>query len=565
MKKATGFNTHAIIPITKKIVLSLLVGLLVFSHAQAQTTRELSAAKRARIAADVDGNRPGPRPVRKVSNLGRRLAPTANPVIFAYDFLNDSLISFNANTPETLLTEVPLVGLDLDNNEILEFIDFRPSDGVLYGVVTNDPPTNNTARVVTINTTTGQVTNVGGTIPAIPGLFRGGDFNPIVDLIREVTDNTSKGNRRLNPTTGAVAGTDTNLAYAAGDVNEGANANIVHVAYSNNTAGATQTTLYGIDSTRDTLVTIGSVNGTPVSPNTGQIFTVGELGENVGSFGGFDIEPGTNIGYAAFRISGVSYLYSIDLATGAATLINEIAPDLAPNVDGIAIAFSVAAPTTDLSITKTNGTTTTTAGATTTYTIVATNSGPTAVTGATVIDNLPASITSANWTCVGANGGTCPANGTGNINAAVDLPAGASVTFTLAASVSVSATGDLVNTVTIATPAGVTDSAPANNSATDTDTLTPAGPTFVTVGGRVTSENGRSIRGTEVTITGPQNFRRSVFTSSLGYFFFEGILAGQTYTISVDSSRRYTFTSQDVQVNGNLDNVNFVGQEVVGP
>ena len=53
---------------------------------------------------------------------------------------------------------------------------------------------------------------------------------------------------------------------------------------------------------------------------------------------------------------------------------------------------------------------------------------------------------------------------------------GSTVTFTLVAQISPSATGNLTNTATVGTtattPAGVTDSNPANNTATDTDTTT---------------------------------------------------------------------------------------------
>jgi uncharacterized repeat protein (TIGR01451 family) len=121
----------------------------------------------------------------------------------------------------------------------------------------------------------------------------------------------------------------------------------------------------------------------------------------------------------------------------------------------------------DLSITKTDGTTTATPGNPISYTIVAHNAGPSAVTGANVVDTMPASITGAAWTCVGSGGGTCPVGGSGDINTSVDLPVGASATFTLTGIISASASGTLANTVTIAAPAGVIDPTPSDNSATD--------------------------------------------------------------------------------------------------
>ncbi|MCB0551372.1 MAG: DUF11 domain-containing protein, partial [Phaeodactylibacter sp.] len=130
-------------------------------------------------------------------------------------------------------------------------------------------------------------------------------------------------------------------------------------------------------------------------------------------------------------------------------------------------------PQADLAITKTDGVTTATPGGLVTYTITATNNGPSGATGVTVSDMFPAGITAATWTCVGAGGGTCTAAGSGDINDVVNLPAGASVTYTVGATISPSAAGTLSNTATIAVPGGVTDPNPANNSATDTDVLIP--------------------------------------------------------------------------------------------
>lgn len=148
----------------------------------------------------------------------------------------------------------------------------------------------------------------------------------------------------------------------------------------------------------------------------------------------------------------------------------------------------------DLSITKTDGVATVTAGGSTTYTITASNAGPSAATGATVADTFPATLT-CTWTCVGAGGGTCTASGAGNINDTVNLPSGGSVTYTASCTISAAATGSLVNTATVAAPAGFTDSTPGNNSATDTDTISAStdlsitksdGVTTVTAGGSVT-------------------------------------------------------------------------------
>jgi uncharacterized repeat protein (TIGR01451 family) len=129
-------------------------------------------------------------------------------------------------------------------------------------------------------------------------------------------------------------------------------------------------------------------------------------------------------------------------------------------------------PRADLSITKTDGATEAVPGNGITYTIVATNNGPSNVTGATVSDTLPASLTSVTWTCTASAGSSCTGSGSGNISDTVNLLSGGTATYTVSATVSASATGSLSNTATVAVPSGTTDPTPGNNSATDTDTLT---------------------------------------------------------------------------------------------
>jgi len=142
-------------------------------------------------------------------------------------------------------------------------------------------------------------------------------------------------------------------------------------------------------------------------------------------------------------------------------------------------------PAADLSITKTDGRSTAFAGDAITYTIVATNNGPTAVTGATVTDTPPASLLGAAWTCAPAGGATCTGSGTGNITDTVNLPVGATVTYTLSGTVSASATS-LSNTATITAPASVNDPNTANNTATDMDILLCTSVTVVVPDGRLT-------------------------------------------------------------------------------
>jgi hypothetical protein len=206
---------------------------------------------------------------------------------------------------------MPITGLQ--GGESLLAIDVRAASGQLYGL-------GSTGRLYTINTATGAATVV-GTPVALTGSSFGFDVNTVVDRVRVVSD--AEQNFRIDPNTGAIAGTDTSLAYDAADTNSGANPNVVAAAYTNNFAGATQTTLFGLDSNLNVLVRVGSANGTPISPNSGLLFTVAPLGVDITGEAGFDIDNVDAQGYAVVVITGntESSLGTVDLGTGQFTLI----------------------------------------------------------------------------------------------------------------------------------------------------------------------------------------------------------------------------------------------------
>jgi len=226
----------------------------------------------------------------------------------------NQLVSFAIGTP-TATTTVAITGLQ--GGETLLGLDARPATGGIVGV-------GSTNQLYSIDRTTGVATAIGAPFtPTLVGSEIGIDFNPTVDRVRLVTD--SGQNLRLNPNTGALATADTNLAYAAGDANFGSIPRAVAVAYDRNFGGATQTSLFGIDSTLDILVTQGSVNSAPVSPNAGSLFTVGALGVDTGDLVGFDI---TAFGGAFLALTPTggssSTLYSVNTSTGATTSLGAI-------------------------------------------------------------------------------------------------------------------------------------------------------------------------------------------------------------------------------------------------
>ena len=138
-------------------------------------------------------------------------------------------------------------------------------------------------------------------------------------------------NRRINVANG-VALSDGTLAYAAGDANADVNPNVVEAAYTNNDNNpATGTTLFYIDDVLNILVSTAN-------PNAGLLNTVGALGVDTDQFLGFDIFTdlgGLNQAFASLQVGGVQGLYSINLGTGAATLLGVIGMN---RLHGLAVA-----------------------------------------------------------------------------------------------------------------------------------------------------------------------------------------------------------------------------------
>lgn len=230
-----------------------------------------------------------------------------------------SLIRFDSSSPGVVTTLGPISGAI----GRLDGLDFRPADGLLYGYESNG------SGIFRVNINTGATTLVStSTIPVGNGRL-GIDFNPVVDRLRVI--NPADDNRRINVDSG-LAIADGALAYAAGDVNAGSNPQILDVAYLNSdNDAATGTQLFYIDSVLDVLVTTSA-------PNAGTLNTVGPLGLNANGFLSFDIftnSIGVNTAYASLRVAGVDALYTINLATGGATLVGTINAD---QLYGLAVA-----------------------------------------------------------------------------------------------------------------------------------------------------------------------------------------------------------------------------------
>ena len=127
---------------------------------------------------------------------------------------------------------------------------------------------------------------------------------------------------------------------------------------------------------------------------------------------------------------------------------------------------------TDLAVTKDDGTTFYLAGGSLTYTIVVTNNGPSDVPDALVSDALPSQISSWTWECDSETGGASGCDGATDLTAdftdTVDLPLGGTITYIVTATVSDTASGPLTNSVSVSS-GGIPDIAPDNNNDEDVD------------------------------------------------------------------------------------------------
>ena len=240
----------------------------------------------------------------------------------------NQLVRFNGGQPQKATVVGAVTGMQAGESVVA--IDYRVARGVLFAL-------GSTGRIYTIAAQTAKATAVGSAPMAIAlsGNEFGFDFNPAVDRIRIVSD--SGQNFRAHPDTGAAVDSDANTpgvqgdgktAFAASDTNAGKAARVVAAGYTYNKQNDKITTNYAIDAATGSLVTQGTKEGaTPaVSPNTGQLFTVGALGIGTFARAHFDISDVDNAAYLAADVEGRrgTRIYSVDLATGKATFIGTV-------------------------------------------------------------------------------------------------------------------------------------------------------------------------------------------------------------------------------------------------
>jgi hypothetical protein len=251
------------------------------------------------------------------------LTSEATPRVLSVDSANPGAIAATV-TPSGLLS-----------GDVLQSIDVRPATGDLLALTVNGT----TARIYRLDPVTG-VASAPVTLAADPSDLSNPytslsgtakiDVNPVPDRVRVVT--TAGQNLRVNPTSGLVT--------SDADINPGT-PSVAGVAYTNSFTGSAVTTLYDYNYTADQLAIQNP-------PNNGTVVAVGASGiVTAGSADiGLDVAP-SNAAFLSARVGAVYSLYSLNLATGAATAVGAIGDGMVPIRD-IAVAenvFHVAAAT----------------------------------------------------------------------------------------------------------------------------------------------------------------------------------------------------------------------------
>ena len=241
---------------------------------------------------------------------------------------SNKLVSFNRGSPAKLCT-APTDVTGLGTGENVVGIDTRPATGELYGLT-------DASRLVVINPDTGAATERAMLSTALPaGSSFGVDFNPVPDRLRVVAANGV--NLRIDPRAGITPNVTTDVPLSGSST-----ANVTAVAYSNSLRSAAEnvnstasTALFGVDTTRDQLVRIGSDPASggscaPVAPalpdagnpNCGVVADVGALGVNLEAISAFEIDGANGAALLAGSTAAATsaQLYTVNLATGAAVL-----------------------------------------------------------------------------------------------------------------------------------------------------------------------------------------------------------------------------------------------------
>lgn len=214
---------------------------------------------------------------------------------------SNKLITFNHGTPGTIDSTTAISGLQSGENVV--GIDYRPSDGKLYGL-------GSSGQLYLLDLHSGAATPKARLSVPLDGSAFGVCFNPVDGKLRVLSD------------TGQNLTVDVNSGAAQGDTRlDGSKVSAVAAAYTTMPNGPFATTLYVLSSK-------GAEIDASIAPQTGAMLTVGALGADIGKPAGFDIAGNETAGvaYAAAAAPDAvsSKLYQVKLAAGSAKSLGTI-------------------------------------------------------------------------------------------------------------------------------------------------------------------------------------------------------------------------------------------------
>ncbi len=241
---------------------------------------------------------------------------------------NNRLLSFNSASSATV-TSATITGTA--GGESILSIDFRNPDSQIYGL-------GSLGNVYKLNAATGAAVSFAtGVVPAATG--GAGyeiDFNPQNNNLRVIGNNDApSSNRALNIATGVTA-IQTALTRSGGPVD------IVGAAYNQNAIGSAAATLnlYYIDAESDALYLNNNAFAGGVLTKVGDL-TLGGSAFAVNNATGFDIAASGE----AF-VSWNQNLYSIDLGSGALSVLGQIGAGGSSNLIGLTTVGAIPEPQT---------------------------------------------------------------------------------------------------------------------------------------------------------------------------------------------------------------------------
>ncbi|MBC8139267.1 MAG: DUF4394 domain-containing protein [Fibrella sp.] len=227
--------------------------------------------------------------------------------------ISNSLVTFDSATPNLISANPALFGFDGAGENAVS-IDYRPIPGTPLTVLTVGQVDSDDATIVgrlyDVDATSGLLSN-GRILTASfsTAVTYTIDFNPTGPVALRIVGSDNSNYRVTNPVTGATT-VDTALT--------GTGIPAIGVAYTNNDNDPlTTTTLLNVDRAGDRLSTIAAPNGGVTAE------FVNTLGIDLSNTGFQEIDiSGSGVAFGVFQLQGqgnVSRLYSLNLATGAAT------------------------------------------------------------------------------------------------------------------------------------------------------------------------------------------------------------------------------------------------------